>query len=75
MLWDPAKAHTVDDEHGNSDFSTFKGMELLGMPVLAMLRGEVVLENGALVGRRGNAKYVPGDPNATAYAPGGPEVR
>ncbi len=75
VLWDPTKAHTVDDEHGNSDFSTFKGMELLGMPVLAMLRGEVVLEDGTLVGKRGNARYVPGDPNATAYAPGGPEAR
>ena len=36
---------------------------------------EVVLEDGTLVGTRGNAKYVPGDPNAAAYAPGGPEVR
>ena len=74
VLWDPARPHVVDREHGVSDLGTFEGMELLGMPVLTMVRGEVVVEEGRLVGRQGQALFVPGDPNATAYAPHGPHA-
>jgi dihydropyrimidinase len=74
IIWDPAKRHVVGQEHGISDLSTFEGMELLGMPVMTMVRGEVVVDDGRLVGKQGTAQYVRGDPNATAYAPGGPNV-
>ncbi|MQF80239.1 amidohydrolase family protein [SAR202 cluster bacterium AD-493-K16_JPT_193m] len=68
VIWDPAKKHTVDEEHGNSDFSTFKGMELLGMPIITMVRGNVVIENGEVVGKSGKSKYIAGNTNTTAYA-------
>ena len=71
VVWDPAKRHLVDEEHGKSDFSTFKGTELLGMPVLTMVRGNVVIEDGELVGKQGNARYIPSDPNSAAYSPDG----
>ena len=71
VVWDPAKRHLIDDEHGMSDFSTFKGTELLGMPVLTMVRGNVVIEDGKLVGKKGNARYIPSDPNAAAYSSSG----
>ena len=74
VVWDPAKRHLVDQEHGISDFSTFKGAELLGMPVMTMVRGDVVIEDGELVGKPGRARYIPGDPDAAAYAPGGFDV-
>ena len=74
-IWDPAKPHVVDVEHGKSDLSTFKGMRLLGMPVLTMVRGQVIIEDGQLVGEQGKAEYVPGSPDATAYASNGPEAR
>ena len=47
---------------------------MLGMPVLTMVRGEVVIDDGKLVGKQGGAKYVPGNPDATSYAPHGPEA-
>ena len=71
VVWDPAKRHLIDEEHGKSDFSTFKGTELLGMPVLTMVRGNVVIEDGELVGKQGNARYIPSDPNAAAYSSDG----
>ena len=74
VVWDPAKRHLVDQEHGISDFSTFKGTDLLGMPVLTMVRGDVVIEDGELVGTPGRARYIPGDPNAAAYAPAGFDI-
>ena len=61
-------------EHGKSDLSTFEGMELLGMPVLTMVRGRVVVEDGTLRGTQGGAKFVPGDPEATAYAQRGQRI-
>ena len=49
-IWDPTRPHLVDEDHSVSDLSTFKGMELLGMPVLTMVRGQVIVEDGRLVG-------------------------
>ena len=73
-IWDHTLLHTVDEEHSVSDLGTFKGMELLGMPVLTMSRGEVVIEAGKLIGKQGRARFVPGNPNATSYAPHGPSA-
>ena len=71
-IWDQSKPHIVTDEHGISDLSTFRGMELLGMPVLTMVRGQVVIDDGILVGKQGQARFVKGNPNTTSYAPHGP---
>ncbi len=49
-------------------------MELLGMPVLTMVRGRVVVEDGTLRGTQGGAEFVPGDPEATAYAQRGQRI-
>ena len=74
VIWDHTRSQVVDQDHANSDLDTFKGMELLGMPVLTMVRGNVVVEDGNLVGSQGQGKFVPGNPNATPYAPHGPEA-
>ncbi|MQF69776.1 amidohydrolase family protein [SAR202 cluster bacterium AD-804-J14_MRT_500m] len=74
VIWDQTRTHTVDEEHGKSDLSTFKGMNLLGMPILTMVRGQVVIEEGKLVGRKGSAEFVAGNPNSAAYAPKGPSA-
>ena len=75
VLWDPAKRHVVTGEHGVTDFSTFEGFELLGMPALTMVRGEVVVQDEGLIGSQGHSEYVPGDPTAAAYSPSGHKVR
>ena len=71
VIWDPTRRHLVEGQHGNTDYSTFDGFELLGMPELTMQRGEVVIESGKAVGRQGRARFLKGDPNATPYAPKG----
>lgn len=74
VLWDPGRMVTAGKEHGISDLNTFEGMELLGMPVMTMVRGETVIEDGIVVGKQGKAKFARRDPNATAYAPHGPKA-
>jgi dihydroorotase (multifunctional complex type) len=45
--------------HQISDFTIFEGWEVKGYPVLTMLRGNVVVEDGNLVGKAGIGKYLP----------------
>ena len=74
VIWDPARIHLVDRQHGNSDFCAFEGLELLGMPELTMQRGAVVMEKGEIVGQPGRGRFLPRDPNAAAYAPKGHKI-
>ena len=75
VIWDPAKLHLVDRQHGNTDYSSFEGFELLGMPELTMQRGDVIMEKGEIVGRPGVGRFLPGDANAAAYAPKGAKIK
>lgn len=74
VIWDPARQHTVTTQHGNTDFSSFEGFELLGMPELVMQRGQAVVRDGAFVGSQGGSRFLAGDANASAYAPKGAAV-
>ena len=74
VIWDPAKLHVVDKQHGNTDFSSFEGFHLLGMPELTMQRGRVIVEDGQLLGRPGHGEFLPGNPNTSAYAPKGYKI-
>ena len=74
VLWDPARMQTVGQEHGISDLNTFEGMDLVGFPVMTMVRGEVVIDDGKVVGKQGRAKFAARNPDATAYAPHGPKA-
>jgi dihydropyrimidinase len=71
VLWDPTRLHKVQGQHGNTDYSSFDGFELLGMPDLVMQRGQVIIKDGKVVGKQGVSKFVKGNPNATPYAPRG----
>lgn len=44
---------------GISDFTLYDGHTLKGWPVMTMLRGEITMENGEVVGHPGTGKYVP----------------
>ena len=76
VVWDPAKetVASIERQHGNTDYCTFEGFQLVGIPVLTMQRGEVVMENGQLVRPQGRARFLPGDPNKAAYAKGESKV-
>jgi len=73
VLLDPAKKFTISAKnmHGNADFTIFEGKEIIGAPVFSMQRGEVLIENGELKRKQGNAKFLPGKRDLAAYARNG----
>jgi dihydropyrimidinase len=48
------------DFPSSSDFSLYEGREVVGWPVMTMLRGRIVARDGAMVTKRaGGGRYVP----------------
>ena len=68
VIWDPTRPHLVNGQHGNTDYSSFDGFQLLGMPVLTIQRGEVVIVGGRVMRKQGRARFIKGNPNSTPYA-------
>lgn len=44
--------------HSASDFTLFDGWTFEGWPILTMVRGNVVMENGNIIGKCGEGKYI-----------------
>jgi len=61
VLFDPdiKKKLTLDDLHADSDYSIWEGFECSGYPVLTMLRGKVIVEDGKLLGSSSDGKWLP----------------
>jgi dihydropyrimidinase len=59
-LWDPAKKATISQAglHHGSDYTPYEGLEVTGLPVATLLRGRFVVRDGALVGAKGEGRYV-----------------
>ena len=59
-LFDPnlRKVLTLDDLHADSDYSIWEGFECHGYPVMTILRGKVIVEDGRLVGSSSDGKWV-----------------
>jgi dihydropyrimidinase/dihydroorotase len=67
VIVDPDKRATVDEDYhrGQTDWSIYDGWEFHGMPETTIVRGEVVVDRGAIIGTSGHGTYV----GAAAYAP------
>jgi dihydropyrimidinase len=50
---------TADKLHYISDFTPYEGWEITGWPVLTMVRGKVIMEEGEIVGNPGYGEYIP----------------
>jgi dihydropyrimidinase len=61
VIWDPQLTRTIRDEDilSNGKFSIFNGWELTGWPVVTIRRGEVVYENGRILGAPGSGRLAP----------------
>src|SRR5882672_1323465 len=59
-LWDPKRKVTIrhDLVHDGSDYTPYEGLEVTGWPVLTMVRGRVVIDDGVLVGAKGYGTYL-----------------
>ena len=60
VLFDPNlnKKLTLDDLHADSDYSIWEGFECRGYPVMTILRGKVIVEDGQLVGSTSNGRWL-----------------
>jgi dihydropyrimidinase len=61
VLWDAAKKVTLTQElmqHG-SDYTPYEGFVVTGWPVKTLLRGKVIVANGAVVGVPGDGQFLP----------------
>ncbi len=60
VLIDPDlnKTLTMDDLHADSDYSIWEGFICQGYPVLTMLRGKVIVEQGQLVGSSTDGQWL-----------------
>jgi dihydropyrimidinase len=61
VLVDPARETTVHAEslHMNTGFSPYEGMRLLGAPVMTILRGRILVEEGRFCGPEDGGRFVP----------------
>jgi dihydropyrimidinase len=61
VIWDPNLTKTIRDEDvlSNGKFSIFAGWEVTGWPITTIRRGEVVYENGEVLGVAGSGRMAP----------------
>jgi dihydropyrimidinase len=61
VLWDPKRKVTIRHDliHDGSDYTPYEGLDVTGWPVLTMVRGRVVVDDGVLVGAKGYGTYLP----------------
>jgi dihydropyrimidinase len=60
VLIDPnlRKRLSLDDLHADSDYSIWEGWELEGYPVTTILRGNIIVENGQLLGSTDDGRFL-----------------
>ncbi len=60
VLWDPELeiTATVENRHGNVDYTAYEGMEFYGGPASVYVRGGLVYKNGEVVGERGSGRFI-----------------
>jgi len=60
VLFDPARTAVVraEDDPSQADYTLYEGWEVTGWPVTTIRRGEVVFENGRVVGQPGSGRLV-----------------
>jgi dihydropyrimidinase len=61
VIWDPNMRRTVRDEDqlSNAKFSIFSGWDVTGWPVVTIRRGEIVYQNGKVLGTAGSGQLTP----------------
>lgn len=58
-IWDPARSMTITNanQHHGADYTPYEGFEVTGWPVLTMVRGKIVMQDGALVADKPQGRY------------------
>ena len=60
VVFDPERRKTISAEthHSRCDYNLYEGTEVVGAPDVVLRRGEVLVENGELVGRIGSGRFL-----------------
>jgi dihydropyrimidinase len=60
VIWDPERTGTIRaaDDRSKSDYSVYEGWEVKGWPVMAIRRGDVVVESGEIRGKTRSGRLV-----------------
>jgi dihydropyrimidinase len=60
VLWDPERGVTISAKthHMRVDYNPYEGRVLKGAPAKVLSRGEVIVDEGVFVARRGRGEYV-----------------
>lgn len=61
VIWDQERETTVTRDllHDNTDHTPYEGMRIRGWPVTTIARGEVIVDDGRVVGVAGRGRFVP----------------
>ena len=73
VLWDPKRRETIRQEllHHGADYTPYEGLAVTGWPVMTVLRGNVVMEEGRILGAPGDGRFL--ERSLSPYAaPAGP---
>ncbi|MCQ4634937.1 dihydropyrimidinase [Shinella sp. CPCC 100929] len=60
VLWDPNRKETIRQEimHHGSDYTPYEGMTVTGWPVMTLLRGKVMMQDGRVTGEPGDGAFL-----------------
>jgi dihydropyrimidinase len=60
VLWDPERRVRISHSmlHDACDYTPYEGREVTGWPVLTMVRGQVIVRDGKLVGEKGFGQHL-----------------
>jgi dihydropyrimidinase len=60
VVWDPEKKHVLSEKtlHMRVDYSPYEGREVTGAATHVLSRGEVVVEDGKFVSKKGRGKFL-----------------
>lgn len=68
VLWDPKRQVTIrqDIMHHGADYTPWEGYDVTGWPQATILRGEVVMRDGEILGRKGAGSFLRRDRSSAA---------
>lgn len=60
VLWDPNRKETIRQElmHHGADYTPYEGQAVTGWPVMTVLRGKIVMEDGRILGEPGDGDFL-----------------
>ena len=67
-IWDAGREVTITKSilHDRMDYTPYEGMTVTGWPVMTLSRGEVVWDDGKVLGRPGRGQFLPRERFAVA---------